>query len=183
VGGVEEIVTRLRSPLLLAAFALLLAAPAASAAIAPTDRLRFDGLGPVNVGMTIDQASAALGREVEPDRNAGIGGECFSAALTRNLFVLGTGEVIARVDVALRSRVATPEGVHIGTTERRARSIYRGRVRVTRHEYERGGHYLTVRSLDPAQSNLRYILETNGRRVTAMRAGRLPEVRYVEGCA
>jgi hypothetical protein len=61
-------------------------------------------------------------------------------------------------------------------------SRYRGRVRVEPHPYmSPEGHYLVVD--DGARRGLRMIFETDGSRVTAVRAGRLPEVDLIEGCA
>lgn len=61
------------------------------------------------------------------------------------------------------------------------RSLYRGRVRASRHQYVRGGRYLTVSGYE---SGRLLIFETNARRrVTAIRAGATPEVQYIEGCA
>lgn len=79
-----------------------------------------------------------------------------------------------------RSRIRTPEGAGVGTTERGVRSLYPGRVRASRHQYVRG-RYLTVSGYE---SGRLLIFETNARRrVTAIRAGATPEVQYIQGCA
>ena len=55
---------------------------------------------------------------------------------------------------------------------------------VAAHKYVAGGHYLTFVPDDPADADLRLIFETDASsKVTQFRAGRLPEVAYVEGCS
>jgi hypothetical protein len=52
------------------------------------------------------------------------------------------------------------------------------------HFYVAGGKYLSVTSTDPALSDHRLTYETDAAgKVTSFRAGRMPEVRYVEGCS
>ncbi len=87
---------------------------------------------------------------------------------------------IARVDVD-RGDVATEAGARIGDSEETIAKLYHGQVQTTPHKYT-AGHYLTVRSATPADSLYRLIFETDGKRVTRYRAGRMPEVAFVEGC-
>lgn len=89
---------------------------------------------------------------------------------------------VARVDVSRRG-IATPSGIRVGDSETSVRRKLAGRLTVSPHEYVRGGSYLEFTPRDAKDSNRRVIFETNGRRITYIRAGRLPEVRYVEGCA
>ncbi len=94
-----------------------------------------------------------------------------------------TNGIIARTDVVTR-RVSTPEGIRIGDSERRVYRIYgRRRVRRSRHVYVRGGHYLKILPARTSEGGRRIVFETDGRRVTSIRAGRLPEAYLVEGCA
>ena len=168
---------------LVAVSAGLVIASSAFAAISAGDRISPDGPGRVTVGMTIDEASAALGAQLDVNRDAG-DGTCFGArplGSGRGISFLGTGDRIARAHVFGRSRIRTPEGAGVGTTERGVRSLYPGRVRASRHQYVRGGRYLTVTGYE---SGRLLIFETNARRrVTALRAGALPEVGYIEGCS
>lgn len=167
---------------LIAAAVLAVAAPA-SALLSPVDRISPEGLGAVKVGMTIDEAAAAAGTSLRVNRipGGGIRG-CFTArpAGTRALYFLGTGDRIARATIFRTSRIRTPEGAGIGTTERRVRALYPGRVRSSRHVYIRGGRYLTVGGFAPGRF---VVFETSARgRVVAVNAGAAPEVGYVEGC-
>jgi hypothetical protein len=83
---------------------------------------------------------------------------------------------IARVDVENQS-IATGAGARIGDSEARIKRLY-PQVEVTPHKYVRG-HYLTAM---PA-GEYRIIFETDGVRVTRYRAGRMPEVKWIEGCS
>jgi hypothetical protein len=75
--------------------------------------------------------------------------------------------------------IPTAAGARIGDTEARIKSLYEGRVTTTPHKYVKGGHYLTV---TPADTSYRIVFETNGKKVTSFRSGRVPEVEQVEGC-
>jgi len=85
---------------------------------------------------------------------------------------------VARIDVD-SGRVATLEGVRIGDAEARVRQVYGGRVTQEPHKYTTAGHYLIV---TPADRGYRLIFETDGKAVTSYRAGRMPEVQWVEKC-
>ncbi len=140
------------------------------------------GFGPVQAGMTIVQADAALGGILSiPARPA----ECDyvrpRTGLRHIAFMVENGR-IARVDVLDSSSVATAAGARIGDTEARIRSLYSGRVTVTPHKYT-DGRYLTVTPLNPADSAFRVVFETNGTKVVRYRSGVRPAVEYVEGCS
>ncbi|HAJ60211.1 MAG TPA: hypothetical protein DCP31_13915 [Cyanobacteria bacterium UBA8543] len=81
------------------------------------------------------------------------------------------------------SRVSTVRGARIGDTESKIKSLYPGQIRVTRHHYQSNGHYLIFTPKDRSEANYRIIFETDGNRVTNFRAGKLPEVEWVEGCS
>jgi hypothetical protein len=93
-----------------------------------------------------------------------------------------TGNVIVRIDIDEASALRTSAGAHIGSSEDEIKALYGAAVVVAPHKYEPAGHTLTVASRDPQQSLIRYVFETDGRRVTRYRVGRMPEVDYVERC-
>jgi hypothetical protein len=84
-------------------------------------------------------------------------------------------------DVRAGSTVKTEAGAGVGDSEARIRSLYPG-LEVEPHKYVEG-HYLIVRPPAAVDSNYRIIFETDGKRVTSYRAGRMPEVRWIEGCS
>lgn len=158
------------------------AAPAPTPAPAPLT-LGLRGVGPVQVGMTVAEAGTALGA---PLRDLGAPTEaCTLYGPERGFdgvsFLVAKG-VVARADVTAGT-TTTAEGVAIGQTEAEAQRRYGNRLRVTPHDFSIGGHYLTLVPADRADAGYRLVLETDGRRVTSMRAGRLPEVEFTEGCS
>lgn len=158
-------------------------APGGQAPPAPPLQLELRGLGPVRVGMTLAQAGAALGQPLEDvDRATD---ECGHYAPRTGLegvaFLVADG-VVARVDVTAGA-VTTAAGVAVGQTEAEAQRRYGNRLRATPHDLLIGASYLTLVPPDRADAGFRLVLETDGTRVTSMRAGRLPEVEFTEGCA
>ncbi len=148
-------------------------------------RLRLDGIGPVKVNMTLDQASAATGMRfqlVEPD----LGTDCRYAEAEGGpvgLRFMVIGGHIARVDVSDHpspSPIATVSGIKIGSTEDEVKAAYRDAIEETGHPYLETGHYLVYKSSDPA---LGLIFETDGQRVTRFRSGLAGAVQAIEGCA
>ena len=145
--------------------------------------LDIDGVGDLKVGMTLEQVKAMTSAKIAIHNNEDPQGECVFAEFPdfrdHFTFMLIKG-TIARFDV-YEGKVKTAEGAGIGSTEEEVKRIYaRAKIEVTPHAYV-DGHYLEVTM--PGFTNLRYVFETNGKTVTAFRAGRLPEVGYVEGCA
>ncbi len=85
---------------------------------------------------------------------------------------------IARIDVDTRGYV-TAAGAKIGDTEARIKRLYKGKVAVSPHKYT-DGRYLTV-PVDGGKFGI--VFETDGKRVTHIRAGKSPEFGYIEGCS
>jgi hypothetical protein len=84
---------------------------------------------------------------------------------------------IARIDVD-SATIATTAGARVGDSEQHIRELYGERLITSPHKYVEG-HYLTVTPRDTAH---RILFETDGQRVTRYRAGRVPEVEWVERC-
>lgn len=153
--------------------------------VAGGERLRLDlrGLGPVRVGMTLAAAAEALGQPLEPVTAPTEACTLYApAAGFEGLAILVAGGTVARADV-IAGPTTTTEGMAIGQTEAEAQSHYGGRLRVSPHDFQLGGHYLTLVPTDPADEGFRLVAETDGTTVTGMRAGRLPEVDLTEGCS
>ena len=90
-------------------------------------------------------------------------------------------DTVARVEVT-SGDVKTAEGAGIGDAESDVVTLYQGRVEVQPHKYTGPqGHYVVV--TPPGDSLHRIIFETDGQKVLRYRAGRVPAVQYVEGCA
>jgi hypothetical protein len=145
--------------------------------------LNEDGLGQIQVGMPLDEA-VSMGLLNE---NPTMKKECdfvfpaVGAGIPDGVSVMVVRGKIARIDVDTGS-VTTEDGAKIGDTEERIKSIYDGDVQVEPHKYIQGGHYMTVMG-DSASAGKAIVFETDGKRVTMFRAGRVPEVKWVEGCS
>lgn len=163
-------------------------APSSTATTGPATaadqpRLDLHGLGPVRVGMSVPEASAALDVDLQPV-TPGTDDCTVYAPLTGldGVSFLVAGGTVARVDVTAGA-TPTTEGLALGQTEAEAQDRYQDRLKVSDHDFLLGGHYLTLVPTDGADAGFRLVAETDGRKVTAMRAGRLPEVERTEGCA
>lgn len=138
------------------------------------------GAGPAQVGTPLAAAAAALG--VTPDTTAARGGCSYlRPAASPGVKVMVNEGRVARVDVD-SAGIRTAEGAGVGDAEARVRQLYAGRVAETPHKYT-DGRYLTVTPAAAADSAFRVIFETDGAKVVRYRAGRLPEVEWVEGCS
>jgi hypothetical protein len=140
------------------------------------------GLGPLQVGMSRSQAETIVGGSLDIGGNSAwkACGYTPSERLPSGVRIMVEDGTIARIDVRA-GNVATAEGARIGDSEDRIRQLYGSRMATSPHKYT-NGHYLTIAAVG-ADSAFRIVFETDGARVTQYRAGRLPSVAYVEGCA
>ncbi|TAG97198.1 MAG: hypothetical protein EAZ09_05085 [Oscillatoriales cyanobacterium] len=152
-------------------------------------KLALNGIGPIRVGMTVDEASRAAGVRMVKTLSAGRTEEyCAYFDLEggpKGISFMVINNRIPRVDIS-NERVTTIKGAKIGDTEERIFSLYPGQIKATRHPYQglppRNGKYLTFVPKDAADKNYRIIFETANNRVMRFRSGKIPEVDYIEGC-
>ncbi len=145
-------------------------------------QLEIDGVGLGRVGMTVADAERFLGPATVDRLEPGdVCGDARFATLPEGVSFMLAGDTIVRADINAEG-VHTPDGIGVGSTEAAVRAAYGDRMTVEPHPYEGPtGHYLVV--TDPSRPGFLTIFETNGVTVTSLRAGRLPEVRLIEGCA
>lgn len=157
-------------------------APVAPVPVAPSLTVGPEGIGSVRVGSTLAQLNAAIGETLKPAYQ--VNDQCdvvHPSHLPAGVTVMIDADTVARVDVDTTG-VLTAEGAGVGDTETRVLDLYAGRISVEPHKYTGPeGHNLVVRF--PADSMVRIIFETDGKKVLRYRAGRRPAVEYVEGCA
>ena len=145
--------------------------------------LNEEGLGQIQIGMTLDDAVNMGLLNERPDLKV----DCdfvypaVGAGVPDGVSVMVIKGKIGRIDVDTGA-VTTEDGGKIGDTEDRIKSIYGDDVQVEPLKYIEGGHYMTVLG-DSASAGNALVFETDGKRVTRFRAGRLPEVKWVEGCS
>lgn len=155
-----------------------------------TSRLSLDGVGPVRIGMTLQEASAAAGvpirlldmppgpecRYAVPDRASGTGDEL--------AFMVVEGRIV-RIDVGSMGpdTIRTVSGMGKGNTEAEVRATYPGRIRVEPHPYTPEGRHLVYVPTDPGLRHLSMIFATVNGEVRSFRAGFAEQVSWPEGCS
>jgi len=144
--------------------------------------LRFDGIGPVRVGMSVAQVEQLVGgpariERIEPGDECGYAN--FAGIPGGISFMLSQDTVVrANVDT---TGILDEAGLGVGSREADVLARRAG-TQVEEHPYTGPeGHYLVA--ADPARPGFLMIYETDGAVVTSFRAGRAPEVRLIEGCA
>lgn len=142
--------------------------------------IRFDGTGPIKIGMSLSQLSAVLHERFlmpeEKDEQA-----CFyvNPAKHPGISIMIEDGHVTRIDVERRG-IATAEGIRVGDSEARAVQVYGQKLKVEPHAYTGPlGHYLTVRSSD-GRYGIRF--ETDGNKVVSFYAGQQQAISYIEGC-
>lgn len=169
-------------------FSLIIATAFAQEKLTNQSLVYISGIGPVQVGMSITEASQAAGTPLVKDSSRiDQVSNCFFVKPQnepKGINFMVTNNHISRVDVFQTRSITTIKGAGIGDTEDRIKSLYPGRIKVTPHTYNRNGnyHYLTFVPQDQSDKNYRLVFETDGDRVTNFRAGKLPEVEWVEEC-
>ena len=142
-----------------------------------------DGFAGVRFGMTIAEAEAALGHKLKPTGDVQEGDCKFvePVGAYEGLAFMVIGNTIARLDVQETTAIATDAGAKVGDSEARVIELYKGRTRVEEHKYTGPeGHYVLVLGGD---GMAQIVFETDGGKVVSYRAGRQPEVEWVEGCS
>ena len=144
--------------------------------------LNEDGLGQIQIGMTLDEAvnMGLLNERPDIKQACDFVFPAVGAGIPFGVNVMVVKGKVARIDVDTGT-VTTEDGAKIGDSEDRLKSIYGDELKVSPHKFIEGGHYLTVMG-DSASAGKAMVFETDGKQVTMFRAGRVPEVAWVEGC-
>jgi hypothetical protein len=144
--------------------------------------LTEDGLGQLQIGMTLTEAVNMGLLNERPDLKSACDFvfPAVGAGIPDGVGVMVVKGKVARIDVDTGA-VTTEEGAKIGDTEARIKTIYGDDLQVRPHKYT-DGHYMIVKG-DSASAGKEIVFETDGQKVTMFRAGRLPEVEWVEGCS
>jgi hypothetical protein len=141
----------------------------------------YDGFGPVKIGMTLSQASKALGVRVTRDASYE-GSTCYYASPKggfKNIAFMMSGSRIVRIDIDSKD-YATDRGAKVGDSEARIKRLYKGKFKIYQHKYVDDGHYIEV---EMEGGKYFIIFETDGRHVGRYRVGIPEQVGYVEGCS
>jgi hypothetical protein len=144
--------------------------------------LSEDGLGQIQIGMNLDDAVnvGLLNENPTMKPTCDFVFPAVGAGIPDGVSVMVVQGKVARIDIDTGS-VTTEDGAKIGDTEDAIRTMYDGDVQIEPHKFISGGHYMVVAG-DSTSLGKAIVFETDGQRVTSFRAGRLPEVKWVEGC-
>ncbi len=96
-------------------------------------------------------------------------------AIPKVRFMVEKG-VITRADVD--QEIANTSGIRVGDTEDQVKQQHAG-VKVEPHSQVKGGHVLTVEG----EGKTALVMESDGTKITRIRAGLEPSVSSVEGCS
>ena len=153
--------------------------------ISESSQVSIRGIAPIMVGMTVSEAMRASGQKLINQGESGGGPSCryYKIKELKGVAFMVTDGRIARVDITDNSKITTLSGAKIGDSESKIKSLYPKQIRVEAHEYDAKGHYLIFVPKDSRDKNYSVIFETDGKKVTRWRAGKLPEVQFIEGCA
>ena len=153
--------------------------------ISESSQVSIRGIAPIMVGMTVSEAMRASGQKLINQGESGGGPSCryYKIKELKGIAFMVTNGRIARVDVTDNSKITTLSGAKIGDSESKIKSLYPNQIKVEAHEYDPKGHYLIFVPKDSQDKNYRIIFETDGKKVTRWRSGKLPEVQFIEGCA
>lgn len=148
----------------------------------PTMGVTEFGIGPVRAGMSLSEATKVLdgALTLPAGSDASTCGRLAWRDGPSGVSVMIEQGLVGRIDV-ISGSMATSMGARIGDSEDRIKSLYPGRVTVQKHKYT-DGRYLIVTPALATDSAFRIVFETDSNRVVRYRAGRRPQVEYVEGC-
>ena len=133
--------------------------------------------------MTLEEARIAVGGALIRDKDQEW--ECFyvqPATAPSGLALMITEGRVARIDV-FSPKYVTVSGSKVGFGQEKTQQLYGGRLKLTVHQYNKTGRYLTFVPDSATDAAYRMVFETDGRHVTQIRAGKMPEVAWVEGCS
>ena len=169
-------------------------APAPSPSANGLAPLTAEGWGPLKIGMTLPEVTAALGPDSDPQAVGGPEPESCDQfrpnQAPEGMLVMVEQGRLARISLIRRARVKTDRGLTLGIPAAEVRAAYGDALHASPHKYvEAPAQYLTVWAqgggtgypVPPNSRGIRYEVDATGR-VAAIHAGG-PSILYVEGCA
>ena len=161
------------------------AAPSTGTAeLTSDDVVTLRALGPVTLGMTVEEAVAASGLALSQDFGRASTDNCYyvtaGAALPGVAFMVVDGAVV-RVEINAPSVIATRSGVRIGTPESSVREVYPDNIQQANDAVSEGQALAFVPN-DEADADYRIYFAIDGGEVSSYRLGIRPAVDNLLGC-
>jgi len=141
-----------------------------------------EGIGPVLVGMTEAEAERAGDFKFSPDPYDT--GQCnyLSSDSVKDVGFMFSKGTLARID-SRNPNSETLSGVGVGDSEGDVYEAYGNQIASEANVYDpENASYLTYVPED-SSDNTRVIFDVQQGEINTIRAGRLPEINYVEGCS
>jgi hypothetical protein len=160
-----------------------------------SNTITSQGWGPLTIGMTLAEVTAAAGPDSNPDAVGGADPESCDqfrpANAPEGVLVMMERGKLTRISLVEMSDIDTDRGLGIGDTAASVKEAYGATASVTPHKYQDApAEYITVWDggprtepyvQDEAARGLVYEIDGTGN-VGAIHAGG-PSIQYVEGCA
>lgn len=165
-------------------------------AVAPaSDAITGQGWGPLKIGMTLDEVTAALGPDSNPDAVGGPDPEACDefrpANAPEGILVMIEQGKLTRISLIEMSTLKSDKGLGLGDTADAVKAAYGPAAQASPHKYQDApAEYITVWDggprtepyvQDETARGLVYEIDGTGK-VGAIRGGG-PSIQYVEGCA
>jgi hypothetical protein len=142
-------------------------------------------LGPLKLGMALEEAADALGLPLIP-LGSNVSGECAYYQPDTDDATIGlmvVSNAIIRIDIWPGSAIATASGIKVGSTEAQVLEQYSGQIESAPNPYT-DGKVMTFTPIDPGEDLHRLVFETDSAgRVIQYRSGQFPAVTWPDGCA
>ena len=161
------------------------AAPSTGTAeLTSDDVVTLRALGPVTLGMTVEEAVAASGLSLSQDFGRASTDNCYyvtaGAGLPGVAFMVVDGAVV-RVEINAPSVIATRSGVRIGTPESSVREVYPDNIQQANDAVSEGQALAFVPN-DEADADYRIYFAIDDGEVSSYRLGIRPAVDNLLGC-
>lgn len=165
--------------------AVTTAAPSTGTAeLTSDDVVTLRALGPVTLGMTVEEAGDASGLALSQDFGRASTDNCFYVTAGADLpgvaFMVVDGAVV-RVEINAPSVIATRSGVRIGTPEASVREVYPNNIQQANDAVSEGQALAFVPN-DEADADYRIYFAIDGGEVSSYRLGSRPAVDNLLGC-
>ena len=180
----EEVAVTVAEEVVTTTTATTAAPSTGTAELTSDDVVTLRALGPVTLGMTVEEAVVASGLSLSQDFGRASTDNCYYVTAGTGLpgvaFMVVDGAVV-RVEINAPSVIATRSGVRIGTPESSVREVYPDNIQQANDAVSEGQALAFVPN-DEADADYRIYFAIDGGEVSSYRLGIRPAVDNLLGC-